>query len=151
MVLSDSFSNPLIGFEPLTLSRRKEILPSCLFVGPEIAFLEHEGRKRVCACSPSVARIFSGFTNTTILQHCKLLFLLRAMRYGGQVGGFLPAFSSSVALAKEESFYPPSPSAVAKAMVDEWLWRTSLSMGLFLSLSVSRFEIDFRARRFRRR
>jgi hypothetical protein len=31
------------------------------------------------------------------LQHCKLLFLLRAMRYGGQVGGFLPAFSSSVA------------------------------------------------------
>ena len=43
----------------------EKILPPCLFVGPESAVLEHEGRKRGCACSPSVARIFSGFTNTT--------------------------------------------------------------------------------------
>jgi len=37
------------------------------------------------------------------------------------VGGFLPALS----------FYPPSPR----------LWRTSLSMGLFLSFQFPRFEI----------
>ena len=55
------------GYRPGSLLAiyRKEILPPCLLGGPEIAFLEHEGRKRVCACLPSVARIFSGFPNTT--------------------------------------------------------------------------------------
>ncbi len=35
-----------------------KILPSCLVGGPEIAFLEHKGRKRVCAYLPSAARNF---------------------------------------------------------------------------------------------
>ena len=55
------------GYRPGSLLAiyRKEILPPCLLGGPEIAFLEHEGRKRVYAYLPSVARIFSGFPSTT--------------------------------------------------------------------------------------
>ena len=57
------------------------------------------------------------------------------------VGGFLPAFSSSVSRLGEGGIVL---SAVAKALADEWLWRTSLSMGFLLSFPVSRFEIVMR-------
>ena len=36
-------------------------------------FLEHKGRKRVCACLPSVARNFLRISQDDCLEHCKLL------------------------------------------------------------------------------
>ena len=63
-------------------SEYEEILPSCLVGGPEIAFLEHKGRKRGCAYLPSAARNFLRIPYDDCLRYCKM-----------SCDGLLPAIS----------------------------------------------------------
>ncbi len=61
---------------PLVNQTQAEEMKSSLCVSSEalrLPFLEHKGRKRSCACLPSVARNFLRIPDDDCLQRCKLL------------------------------------------------------------------------------
>ena len=101
--------------------------PSVSLLRPfELPLVEHKGRKRVCAFLPSVATFeVSNVSEGDCFAALQIAVISTGRRPPRKRSlewcGFLPALS----------FYPPSPR----------LWRTSLSMGLFLSLSVSTIAI----------
>ena len=97
---------------PLAVFHEKKSSLRVSWEALRLPFLEHKGRKRSCACLPSVARNFLRISQDDCLQHCKLLS-----------ADFSPPFHPPQPVrAKEGSFY--------------------LSMGFLLSFPVSRLRLS---------